>query len=279
MPVITERYNQEKIDILKRYLTREAAKGRKRDYEIIIDGFKAISRTDDIGEFEDYEVEINDMTRNVTIIIYDYNSNRNTQYSFSLNTETLPEKPVNGLGSLGDVNAMIKQQLDDKDKEYQIQRLTEKLTETQGKLEEAEEYHETLQAEIERLKAGKYDFGSLNIVEVGAEIIKHTISSNANKSPFAAQLAGVLGALNQQPALPQVPAQPESEVSFKEHKETPLTEKQKALMRDLEQLERVFSPQQLVLVQQVLIKLMEDPGQLETVAELLNTETEDDGEI
>lgn len=43
MPVVEERYDQNKIDSLKRYLKREAEKGRTRDYEIIVDGFKVVS--------------------------------------------------------------------------------------------------------------------------------------------------------------------------------------------------------------------------------------------
>ena len=86
MPVIEERYDQNKIDSLKRYLKREAEKGRTRDYEIIVDGFKVVSRTNDVEEFDDYEDEIQDNTRNIAILIYDgAGTNRNTRYSFSLN--------------------------------------------------------------------------------------------------------------------------------------------------------------------------------------------------
>ena len=146
MPVIEERYEQNKIDSLKRYLKREAEKGRTRDYEIIVDGFKVVSRTDDVEEFDDYEEEIKDNTRNISILIYDgAGTNRNTRYSFSLNQDNaspIPAKPMNGIGGLGEIDEIIQQKLEEKDRDYKISSLEKELEDTQQKLAEAEEYHQ-----------------------------------------------------------------------------------------------------------------------------------------
>jgi hypothetical protein len=282
MPLLEERFDQHKVDSLKRYLQREADKGRARDYEIIIDGFKVVSRTNEVNEFDDYEQEIRDTTRNLSILIYDGDkTNRNTRYSFVLNQDnTIPQQPQNGLGSLGDIDHIIQQKMDEKDKDYQISSLKEKLADTEEKLEEAEEYADILKEELEHIKANRFQMKDVNLLEVGAEILKFTINKNAKKSPFAAQLSGILGALNSmdQPALPlQTESEPECEVTVQEQPgnlKHGLTEIQMLILGSIQQMEKAFTPEQLPVMNQVMIKLMENPGQLIPVAELLNVKTE-----
>ncbi len=288
MPLIEERYDQHKIDSLKRYLQREAEKGRARDYEIIIDGFKVVSRTNDVNEFDGYEEEIRDTTRNLSILIYDGDKTpRNTKYSFALNQDSvIPAQPQNGLGSLADIDQMIQQKMDDKEKDFQIRTLTEKLEDTEGKLQEAEEYNEKLQDELKYLKENRFKMKDVNLLEVGAELLKYTVAKNANKSPLAQQVNGFLGALSnmEQSALPpqQTPdaADTECETTTQEQGTAPeLTEIQKLIFRSIQQMERVFTPQQLPIVNGVLVKLMENPDQLIPVAELLNVNIEAHGQV
>ena len=281
MPLIEEKYDQHKIDSLKRYLQRESEKGRQKDYEIIVDGFKVVSRTDDVSEFEDYEQEIKDTTRNISILIYDgSNTNRNTRYSFVLNMDgSIPQQPLNGMGGLGEIDQKIQQRLDEKDREYELKSLRAKLEETEEKLEDAEEYQEGLEKELaflkEQISANKFNLGSLNLVELGAEVLKHTLSKNANKSPMAAQLAGVLGALNPAPQ-PQPANEPEGEMSFREQTESDqprLTEHQLLILKSVQQMEQVFSGKQLHIMNHIIVSMMNNPEELITVAELLNIQT------
>ncbi len=286
MPLIEERYDQHKIDSLKRYLQREAEKGRARDYEIIIDGFKVVSRTSDVNEFDDYEAEIRDTTRNLSILIYDGDKTpRNTKYSFALNQDsTIPAQPQNGLGSLADIDQMIQTKMDDKEKDFQIRTLTEKLEATEEELREAEEYNGKLQEELKYIKENRFKMKDVNLLEVGAELLKYTVAKNANKSPLAQQINGILGALShmEQPALPpqQTPnaSDTECETTTQEHGGAPeLTEIQMLILRSIQRMEQAFTPQQLPVVNGVLVKLMENPDQLIPVAELLNVKIEAHG--
>ena len=282
MPLLEERYDQHKVDSLKRYLQREADKGRARDYEVIIDGFKVVSRTNEVSEFDDYEQEIRDTTRNLSILIYDGDkTNRNTRYSFALNQENvIPAQPQNSLGSLGEIDTIIQQKMDEKDKDYQLKTAKEKLAETQEKLDEAEEYVEILKEELEHIKANRFQMKDVNLLEVGAELLKFTINKNAKKSPFAAQLSGILGALSDmdQPALPpQNEPEPDCEVTVQEQPASPqpeLTEMQLLILKSIQQMEKAFTPEQLPVMNQIIIKLMQNPGQLIPVAELLNVQIE-----
>ncbi len=282
MPLIEERYDQHKIDSLKRYLQREVEKGRARDYEIIVDGFKVVSRTNDVSEFDDYEQEIRDTTRSLSILIYDGDkTNRNTKYSFSLNQDNIiPAQPQNSLGSLADIDQMIQQKMDDKDKDFQITTLTAKLAETEEKLEEAEEYQEQLKAELEHIKANRFQMKDVNLLEVGAELLKFTINKSAKKSPFAAQISGILGALSemdQQPALPpKTESEPECEVTVEEqpNSQPELSPMQLHILNSIQRMEKILTPEQLPIMNQVIIKLLENPAQLIPVAELLNVKIE-----
>ena len=286
MPLIEEKYDQHKIDSLKRYLQREAQKGRQKDYEIMIDGFKVVSRTDEVDEFDDYEQEIKDTTRNISILIYDGgNTNRNTRYSFLLNQDRDRDRgkessqAVNGMGGLGEVDQLIQQRLDEKDREYALKNLTERLEETEEELKEAEKYNDQIEKELAHLKAqiesNKFNLSGLNLVELGSEVLKLTINRNAKKSPLVGQLAGILGALNPPDAPPAnaEPEEEEEEASFKKHAPQPqLNERQLLILSSIQKMEQAFNEEQMLLMNLVMETLMYHPDQLITVAQLLNVE-------
>ena len=274
MPVIEERYDQNKIDSLKRYLKREADKGRTKDYEVIVDGFKVVSRTDDVEEFDDYEEEIKDNTRNISILIYDgAGTNRNTRYSFALNQDNIspiPTKPVNGLGGLGEIDEIIQQKLDEKDRDYKITALEKELDETHQKLSEAEEYHEQLQEEINELKAVKKNPMNLQLGEIGASIMDNLLKRNIP------QLAGVLNGII--PPAQAAQAEPQGEATFQKQGDPgpQLSEKQQRHLNNLEMMEQAFNEEQLQIAIVILRKLMEYPEQLIPVAQFLNLHNSDE---
>jgi|GEM_PF-1192859 len=274
MPVIEERYDQNKIDSLKRYLKREADKGRPRDYEIIVDGFKIVSRTDEVNEFDDYEEEIKDNTRNIAILIYDgAGTNRNTRYSFSLNQDNaspIPAKPVNGIGGLGEIDEIIQQKLDEKEKDFKIATLEKELEETQQKLTEAEDYHQQLQDKIRQMEETKPQPNalSLSLGEIGATVLDGLLKRNVP------QLAGILNGIMPPPAAPAAPAEAQGEATFQkqgEAQQSPqLTERQMQNLQNLNMMEQVFNEEQLQIAIVILRKLMECPDQLIPVAQFLN---------
>jgi hypothetical protein len=275
MPVIEERYDQNKIDSLKRYLKRESDKGRTKDYEVIVDGFKVVSRTDDVEEFDDYEEEIKDNTRNISILIYDgAGTNRNTRYSFSLNQDNaspIPSKPMNGIGGLGEIDEIIQQKLEEKDRDYKISSLEKELEDTQQKLAEAEEYHQQLQDEITELKTVKKSSMSLQLGEIGASIMDNLLKRNIP------QLAGVLNGIVPPPAQ-QVQAEPQGEATFQKQGDAgpQLSEKQQRHLNNLEMMEQAFNEEQLQIAIVILRKLMEYPEQLIPVAQFLNLHNSDE---
>lgn len=277
MPVIEERYDQNKIDSLKRYLKREADKGRTKDYEITVDGFKVVSRTDEIDEFDDYEEEIKDNTRNISILIYDgQGTNRNTRYSFALNqdnTSPIPAKPMNGIGGLGEIDEIIQQKLDEKDKDFKISMLEKDLAETKQKLFEAEQYHQQLQEEITFVRDSKPKPTALGVTlaDFGTVILDGLLKKNIP------QLAGVLNGMMPQQEGQAQEAQGEATFQRQGDGQSPqLTEKQLQYLGNLEAMEEAFTPEQMAIAMVIMRTLMGDPGQLIPVAQLLNLHNSDE---
>jgi len=272
MPLIEDKFEQSRIDSIKRYLQREAEKGRKKDYEIVVDGFKVVSRTDNLDEFEDYEAELKNGTRNISILVFDGPStNRNTKYSFYLQGEpTGQAKPLNGLG---EIEQIIQEKLDAKDREFELRQLREKLGDAEKALEESEEYNEQLEKRIEELTSRK-SLETKNTGELLAAAVGYIVHRNKDKFPMGQELAGLFPDTDVK-NLPQ-PAE-ETTASFEKRKTGDAfdedTKNRLSLIADLQS--RLDEPQ-LIGLFTIIRKLTEEPPLIETVIDLLNDKTAPD---
>lgn len=264
MPLHDLKFDQHKIDSLKRYLQREAEKGRKKDYEIIIDGFRVVSRTDDISEFDDYEQEIKGDTRNISILIFDGpGTNRNTRYSFSLQGDT-SNRSNGSLNGLGDIEQVITEKLAEREKEYEVQRLKEQVKDTKLQLAESEEYAETLERRIKEMEAQKYT-NTVSIGEVAGMVLKSLVKQNIARIPGGQALAGLLGA--DQPAeLPPAMETAPGQVSFEKQPDSPVMDEQtRNRLSLIEQMQERFNEQQMVGVFSILDALASVPAKIDLV--------------
>ena len=270
MPLIEEKFDQHKVDSLKRYLQKEAEKNRKKDYEILVDGFKIVSRTENIEEFEDYEQELKPATRNISILIYDgLNTNRNTRYSFLLQNETSAgHKGLNGTEDLGGI---IKEKLDARDKEHETTRLKEKLEETQQLLDEAEEYGDILEQKIKDLEAGEHK-KLVGLGDVAGLLFNGWLKQNPKlmaKIPGGDALAGLLDLPGTNPA----PVSEETTATF-EKKATAADANEQEWLVFRNQMQSGFKEEQLNTVFGIVGKLSQQPEHIPTVAQLLNLKNE-----
>jgi hypothetical protein len=264
MPLHDLKFDQHKIDSLKRYLQREAEKGRKKDYEIMIDGFRVVSRTDDMSEFDDYEQEIKGDTRNISILIFDGpGTNRNTRYSFSLQGD-LSNRSNGSLNGLGDIEQVITDKLAEREKEYEVQRLKEQLKDTKSQLTEAEEYAETLERRMKEMEAQKYA-NTVSIGEVAGLVLKSLVKHNIARIPGGQALAGLLGA--DQPAELSQPTEPASDqVSFEKQPDSPVMDEQtRNRLSLIEQMQERFNEQQMIGVFSILDILTAAPDKIDLV--------------
>lgn len=263
MPVTTEKYDQLKIDKLKHFLTEMAAKGQVRPYEIFVDGLKVVPKTEDVKEFENYEYYINEDTEKIRILIYySLTSPRNDQYCYYIQ-QTKAGKPLNGLG---DLDGIIQEKLEARDREHEVRLMKQELEETKKQLEEAEEYSEELERQLEDARSNKHKLGKLDLVELGSAVLERMATKNA----AALEKMGLAGLVVAPPA--DSASMETTTASFEKQPEEGKSPTAGYLAL-LQQLDAVFEEAELETVMQVIRKFAEEPSHLQTVAGLLNIET------
>ncbi|HYD22680.1 MAG TPA: hypothetical protein VEB40_14460 [Flavipsychrobacter sp.] len=270
MPLIEEKFDQSRIDSIRRYLQREKDKGRAKDYEIVIDGFKVVSRTDNLDEFEDYEQELKNSTRNISILVYDGpNTNRNTRYSLLLQGE--PSVPASkGLNGLGEIDQIIQERLDAKEKEFELKQLREKLTETQQALEEAEDYADELETKIEELREARL-LQSKNWGEVLSGFL--SAATKDSNSPVGKALAGLLGVEQNARPIELQGSKEETEASY-ERSQPELSEEMKNHIAIIAQIQQSFDPNRKAAVLFLLDYYCKYPEKLDETIKFLNIQND-----
>lgn len=260
MPITTEKYDQLKIDKLKHLLTDLKDKGQGRPFEIYVDGLKVVPKTEDVKEFENYEYYINEDSEKIRILIYySLTSPRNDQYVYYIQRGKI-DKPLNGLGEL---EGIIQEKLEARDREHEARQLKQELEDTKRQLEEAEEYTEQLEQQLEVAKSNKHKLGNLDLVDLGGKMLGHAFTQNA---AFFERFG--LGGLIAPPMTKQTAEVTEASYEKQEQGNQPEHE----YGAFLEHLESVFNHEQLKTLIQIINKFAEEPGHLSTVAGLLNIE-------
>ncbi|MFI5195709.1 MAG: hypothetical protein ACHQD8_01345 [Chitinophagales bacterium] len=281
MPFIEEKFDQDRIDSIRRFLHREADKGRKRDFEIFVNGFKVISRTNDVTEFDDYEQEIKGDTQSISILVYDGPStNRNTKYHLLLHGEPGIGKTLDGIGiglrtgssSQGALGQIIQEKLDAKEREHELTQLKEKLADTQKQLEESEEYTDLLQQQIKDLESGQLK-KMIGVGDIAGYVLSGFLKQHPQiikQIPIAGEtLAGLLNA-----PLPEQnnPVESSETATFEKKQTAPAAEDQeeRQWVQYRHQLQHCFNEQQVSIIFAIVDKLSHEPGQIDIVAQLLN---------
>lgn len=260
MPITTEKYDQLKIDKLKHLLTELEAKGQARPFEIFVDGLKVVPKTEDVKEFENYEYYINEDSEKIRILIYySLTSPRNDQYVYYIQRGKL-EKPLNGLGEL---DGIIQEKLEARDREHEARQIKQELEETKKQLEEAEQYAELLEKQLEQANSNKHKLGKLDLVELGSLVLERMAAKNAG----ALERMG-LGSIVAPPVTEAI-TEPVA-ASFEKQQQAHLPEQRHIEL--FQQLESVFDNDQLEIVMQIIGKFAAEPTHLQTVAGLLNIE-------
>lgn len=273
----SEKYSEKKFNDLKRYLEREKSKGRAKHFEVHIDGLKFVSRTSDLSELEGIEEQITDETHNLTITVYDGPSTpRNTKHSFDMNYEEFPATPVNGLGSLGEVEHMVQKLLKERETEREIEDLRAEVEELEDQVDERQKVIDKLEKELDQLTemttANRFNLGGVSIAEVLSETAKIYFKGTKIANPAVAQVAGVLGALAgigdmAATATPEPSGDNTQQATFTA---TAPTATEIKFLATMELLEAQFKPQEMEMLCGILEKLRAEPQHLLTVAQLLN---------
>lgn len=270
MPFINEKYSEQKIDNLYNYLQNSKEQGEAEDYEIFVDAFKVVKRTNDLARFESYSNFIQPETKAVTIVIYDGTSPRNTKHIF-----TIKEDNTNGLSGL-DVDTRIEEKLRSEKEKWETELLKKENERLQTELSEAEAYIEELEEKEEKAKDKKFRMGDVNVGEFASVMLEGFVRRNPQlltKLPGGEALAGVIEQDNAEREKALLDKSPEPEVTFKKKSsstESALSEEDKSYLDFIKSLKDKFDHEQMTNVMLILDVLAKNPNDINPTIQYLS---------
>lgn len=256
-------YDENKIEKIKTMLELFANRNQPHPYEIFVDKFKVVGKTTDIDSFDDYINYVDKDTEEVKIKIYDTaHSPRNDQHTFKV--EKVHTKQTTALSGVEQVEQIVGVKLAEKDREYEARRNAEQLAECREKLEEAEEYIDTLMEKLNIAGNDRYKLKNIDLIELGSLLLGRFAEKNADML-HGLGLGNVINA--PRPALPD--AAPVAASFQSKNEPAPADAREKQYLDTLRQLEGHFNEGQMVGVIGILNHLMQYPEKIDTVTALL----------
>jgi hypothetical protein len=156
--ITQEKYDLVKIERIKHFLESSAEKGKPKFYEIFVDNLKAVDKTDDPSQFDEYLVYMGEDTRMVKVLIYTSTENcpRNDKFIF---TVTSPEQEkaekrrqeLSGIELQEKIESVVRQERE----KINTELLKTELEQVKEELEEANRYIGQLEKQLEESKSSK----------------------------------------------------------------------------------------------------------------------------
>jgi hypothetical protein len=268
MPITHEDYDQLKVDRLQYFLEDMATKGQAKFFEVFVDSLKVVPKTDDPKELQKFDYYLNEDTEKIRIIIYNSGlSPRNDQYCFYLQKG----KTEKGLNGLGNIEEIIQEKLQIREKELELKQLQENYANAEQELEEAEKEIEDLKKQLAEALSNKHKIGNLDLVAMGSAILERVATKNSGL------LNGLgLGDITTKDSKPSLQNEPEGDNSFSKKPPHPTITEDEDLapyIATIRTLETHFDATQMEQVIGILQYLMNDPSQLSIILSLLTPKT------
>lgn len=273
-----ERYEQKKIDRLINHLRIYHEKGEPIDFEILVDGFKAVRRTSDLEMFSLYEDFIDGDTNTVEFLFYTGNSNNNHKHIFHFGETSRNEQKtehqkeeMNGI----DLDERIEEGVQKRLREEQFTVLQAENKDLQDEVKDLEKEVERLEREKTELVARQSPLNSV-LGELGSSFVESLIRRNPKiiaAIPGGQALAGLIE------SEPSVESQPEeTEVSFQSMSSSAsmngevkvLTEEQQAAIQFVNQLKSQFIKEEFDKVLLILQTLADDKSKIDLIINHVN---------
>ncbi len=262
MPTIKHKYEVQKIEKIKTLLCNLAERNQPRPFEIFVDTFKVVPKTEDTEQFDLYENYLDSDTKEIVIkIYYTANSPKNDQHIFTMGDS------LGGLNGMEAVEKMMAEKIAAKDKEYEARRNLELLGELQQKIAEDEKYITELEEKLNIAHNDRYKLGGFNLVEFGSVLLGNFLQKNH------AILDGFgMGKVFQRDAKELPPAdEQQGSASFSSKANIAQPDEQELqYIAFVRQLTNTFDATQMAGIITILNHLMQHPEKIETVTALLN---------
>ncbi len=268
-------YNPEAVDQIKQLLLAESRSGTPLPFEVKVDGYIKIRKTDKVERFNELYSFVDDTTENLVITLFvDPTTDKREWYKFRLKQSANSEN-LNGL----DMDAKLNEKLKAYDTEQEHKRTKEELKKSNEKLIKAEEYIDTLLNQLEESKTkpnhiGKWDVGKLvgSVVE-GIAINYPKVLTDV---PVLNGIAKVIQEDVKSKSKQNLNGSFEGDVSFKIKDEVDkqgLTEHEQAIKNLAEFMASKFDERERYVLSLIIEELGNKPSELDTIADLLNIDT------
>lgn len=277
MPNIYETYSRQKIDNLYQYLLNSKEQGEPEDYEIFVDAFKVVKRTNDLNRFESYTDFIQPYTKEITILIYDGTSPRNTKHYFKIKEDVDKENSKQALSGV-EIDNRIADGINAAKEKWETELLRKENEELKQDLADADEEIEKLEAQLEQSKGSKgFNMGNINVGEFASIMLEGMIRRNPQmiaKLPGGEALAGVIMQDNdeKEKLLTKAP-EAEPEVSFSKGVNGTthtLSEEEKAGVEFIKHASTKFTKEQMTQVLLILDVLAQKPEDIDKTVQYLS---------
>lgn len=253
----SNKYSPLKIQQLKMWLEEMREKQQPKFFEVFVDDFKVIPKTDVIDDFDKHEQYMDEESRKITVLIYNTpNSNRYRQHIFLLNEKPQAMQQSQTLSG-PEVQMKIEEALRHERERNECEKVKEKLQDKINELEEAEEY-------IDKLK------GIIRSTEMRLQDAKSMNDITALLKEFALPLLPIKKVPNDNLSGAQPEKKPEEQASFSKNGESVNSEVLKPYAEAAKMLVEKFTEEEMDTVLEIIYVLGENKNDIKPVAELLN---------
>jgi hypothetical protein len=260
-------YNSEKVALLKQLLVNSKENGKPIDYEIRVDGMRAVPRTNDPEQFDRHEDFIDADTSSVTILLYEGASRNNNRHIFLMKDEPKSEpknKPLSGV----EVDKMVNERVEEIKQQMKYDQLKKENQEQKEELKEAYGTVDKLRKMIGDMQNQK-GIDSLNWGKVAGAAAEAIIRNNPHiiaRIPGGEALAGIIVEDNKKQEQSASEPQKETEATFSKKPadtEPPLTDDEKKYRQIMQYWEENLDQEQINHVTDIINTLIDKPEAIE----------------
>lgn len=256
----THKYSPLKIAQLKMWLEEMKEQGLTKFFEVFVDDFKIVPKTDAIQNLDAYEQYIDEDTQTIKVFIYNTpDSHRYSQRIFTMKEKTVQAPVQNQTMSGVEIQNTISEKVEQAKKEWDCEQTKKELEDTKRKLRESEEYAEKLTSRIETLKEKLENAKTMK--EIVTAISEYgPVIFGGNPKP-SATLSGA-----------QAEKKPEEQASFKmkTEGEPSLSEQEKYFIEFGKSLRENFSQEEFTKILSIIDVFAKDKSNIDPVVSLLN---------
>lgn len=273
-----QKYAQEKVDKLYDYLNTYFEKGMPIDYEVLVDGFKAVRRTNDPKMFYMFESFVNSDSRSIEVLFYTGTSNNNDKHIFTFSDEPKEQQGLSGI----EVDQRIQEGIEREKRNWEFESLKKENKELRETIEELEEEIDQLEEEKEVLTKNQSPMKSL-LGEVGSSFVESMIRRNPKivaKLPGGEALAGLIEEDNREKEI-EAHNTVDAEVSFTPKQEAPapetksefyLSEEDQQAITFVNQLKNTFEKEEFEELMEIIQIMAQNKESIKEVNEYLKNQ-------